>query len=57
LLKTFYTVQFVGAYGNTASIEGVTSTSDDIDFGDYKLVDGRYTPSDAPGFGLKLLKR
>lgn len=57
LLKTFYTVQYVGAYGNTASIEGVTSTSDDIDFGDYKLVDGRYTPSEAPGFGLKLLKK
>jgi D-galactarolactone cycloisomerase len=56
-LKTLYTVQLVGAYGNTASIEGVTCTSDDIDFGDYKLVDGRYTPSNAPGFGLKLLKK
>lgn len=57
LLKTFYTVQLVGAYGNTASIEGVTSTSDDIDFGDYKLVNGKYLPSNAPGFGLKLLKK
>lgn len=57
LLKTFYTVQCVGAYGNTASIEGVTSTSDDIDFGDYKLVNGKYLPSNAPGFGLKLLRK
>jgi hypothetical protein len=50
-------VQFVGAFGNTATIEGVTCTSDDVDFGDYKLVGGKYTPSDAPGFGLKLLKK
>ena len=56
-LKTFYTVQFVGAFGNTAAIEGVTCTSDDVDFGDYKLVDGKYTPSNAPGFGMKLLKK
>jgi D-galactarolactone cycloisomerase len=56
-LKTFYTVQFTGAYGNTATIEGVTCTSDDVDFGDYKLAGGKYTPSDAPGFGLKLLKK
>jgi len=57
MLKTFYTVQLVGAYGNTATIEGVTCTSDDVDFGDYKLIGGKYTPSDAPGFGMKLLKK
>lgn len=56
-LKTFYTVQFVGAYGNTATIEGVTCTSDDVDFGDYKLVGGKYRPSNTPGFGMKLLKK
>jgi D-galactarolactone cycloisomerase len=56
-IKTFYTVQFVGGYGNAATIEGVTCTSDDVDFGDYKLFDGKYTPSDAPGFGMKLLKK
>ena len=55
-LKTVYTVQFVGGYGNTATIEGVTCLSDDVDFGDYKLANGKYTPSNAPGFGLKLLK-
>jgi D-galactarolactone cycloisomerase len=57
MLKTIYTVQFTGAYGNTATIEGVTCTSDDVDFGDYKLADGRYTPSEAPGFGVKLVKK
>lgn len=55
MIKTFYTVQLVGALGNTASIEGVTCTSDDIDLTGYKLVDGKYIPSDAPGFGMKLL--
>jgi D-galactarolactone cycloisomerase len=56
-LKTIYTVQLVGAFGNTATIEGVTCTSDDVDFGDYKLTGGQYIPSDAPGFGVKLLKK
>jgi len=56
-LKTFYTIQLVGALGNTPTIEGVTCTSDDVDFGDYKLVNGKYTPSNAPGFGLKLIKK
>jgi L-alanine-DL-glutamate epimerase-like enolase superfamily enzyme len=55
-MKTVYTVQLTGALGNTATIEGVTCFSDDVDFGDYKLAGGRYTPSDAPGFGMKLLK-
>lgn len=55
-MKTIYTVQLVGAFGNTATIEGVTCFSDDVDFGDYKLKDGKYTPSEAAGFGMKLLK-
>ncbi len=55
-MKTIYTVQLTGALGNTATIEGVTCSSDDVDFGDYKLKGGRYTPSEAPGFGMKLLK-
>jgi D-galactarolactone cycloisomerase len=57
MVKTFYTVQFVGAFGNTASIEGVTCTSDDVDLTGYKLVNGRYIHSELPGFGMKLLKK
>lgn len=56
-MKTIYTVQLTGALGNTATIEGVTCFSDDIDFGDYKLKDGRYRPSEAAGFGIKLVKK
>ena len=57
MLKQFYTVQFVGAYGNTASIEGVTCFSDDVDLSGYKIVKGKCIPPEAPGFGIKLLKK
>lgn len=56
VLKTNYTAHLTGALGNTVTIEGVPCTSDDIDFGDYKIVKGQLVPSPAPGFGMKLLK-
>lgn len=56
VLKTNYTAHLTGGLGNTVTIEGVPCTSDDIDFGDYKIVDGQLVPSPAPGFGMKLLK-
>lgn len=56
-LKTIYTVHIAGALGNVATIEGVTCTSDDVDFSGYKLINGKYSPADTPGFGLKLLKK
>ena len=56
VLKTNYTAHLTGGLGNTVTIEGVPCTSDDIDFGDYKLVGGQLIPSAAPGFGMKLLK-
>jgi L-alanine-DL-glutamate epimerase-like enolase superfamily enzyme len=56
-LKTAYTSHLAGALGNTATIEGVTCFSEDVDFSSYKLIDGCYTPPDLPGFGMKLLKK
>ncbi|MCK8495011.1 mandelate racemase/muconate lactonizing protein [Spirosoma sp. RP8] len=56
MLKTNYTAHLTGGLGNTVTIEGVPCTSDDIDFGDYKIVKGQLVPSSAPGFGMKLLK-
>ncbi|CCH53940.1 mandelate racemase/muconate lactonizing protein [Fibrisoma limi BUZ 3] len=56
VLKTNYIAHLTGALGNTVTIEGVPCTSDDIDFGDYKIVGGQIVPSPAPGFGMKLLK-
>ncbi|RIV19844.1 mandelate racemase/muconate lactonizing protein [Fibrisoma montanum] len=56
VLKTNYTAHLTGGLGNTVTIEGVPCTSDDIDFGNYKIVGGQLVPSPAPGFGMKLLK-
>lgn len=54
-LKTNVIAHLAGAYGNTASIEGVTCVSDHVDLGSYELKDGKLIPSPAPGFGMKLL--
>jgi D-galactarolactone cycloisomerase len=56
-IKTNYVSHLCGAFGNMPTIEGVTSTSEDIDLTDYKLVKGRLIPSSKPGFGMDLLKK
>jgi len=56
LLKSYYTAHLAGGLGNTVTIEGVTSTSDDVDLSGYRIVNGRLVPPDAPGFGMKLLR-
>jgi D-galactarolactone cycloisomerase len=55
-LKTNYTAHLSAGLGNVCTIEGVTCLSDDIDYGEYPIIDGRIKVSDAPGFGMKLLK-
>ena len=57
LFKTYYISHLAAAYGNTPTIEGVTCSSDDVDFGNYKLEEGKIMPSPEPGFGMKLLKK
>lgn len=54
-LKTYATAHLAGGLGNTVTIEGVTSLSDQIDFGDYRLENGKLIPSSKPGFGMTLL--
>ncbi len=56
LLKTYYTAHMAGGLGNTVTIEGVTSTSDDVDLSGYTIKDGKLIPPNAPGFGMKLLR-
>ena len=56
MLKTHYNVHIAAACGNVVTIEGVTCISDDIDYGDYKIEDGKIRISEEPGFGMKLLK-
>ena len=43
------------AQGNPPTNEGVTCTSDEVDFGNYKIEDGEIIPSFDPGLGMKLL--
>lgn len=57
LLKSYYTAHLAGGLGNTVTIEGVSSTSDDVDFSGYKVERGRLIPSAAAGFGMPLLKK
>jgi len=56
MLKTHYNVHIAAACGNVVTIEGVTCISDDIDYGDYNIADGKIQVSDKPGFGMRLLK-
>jgi len=53
-IKTVYVAHLAAALGNTPTIEGVTCSSDDLDFGNNKIVGGKFRPSSAPGFGMKL---
>jgi len=56
-IKTNYIAHLAGAFGTTATIEGVTCTSDDVDLTDYTLKKGKLIPSSKPGFGMDLLKK
>ncbi len=56
-IKTNYIAHLGGAFGTTATIEGVTCTSDDVDLTGYKLKKGKLVPSSKPGFGMDLLKK
>lgn len=55
-IKTNAVAHLAAALGNTITIEGVTCHSDEIDFGNYKIENGKLIPSTAPGFGMTLLK-
>ena len=57
LLKTNYTAHLAGGLGNTVTIEGVTSSSDDVDLSGYTVRDGKLIPPSTPGFGMPLLKK
>jgi len=56
LLKTHYTAHLAAGLGNISTIEGVTCISEDIDYGNYPIKDGRISVSQDPGFGMKIRK-
>ena len=55
-LKSYYTAHLAAGLGNVVTIEGVTCSSPDVDFGDYHLKEGKLVVSDEPGFGMQLTK-
>lgn len=55
-IKTNYTAHLSGAFGSTATIEGITCTSEDVDLTGFKLKKGKLIPSSKPGFGMDLLR-
>ncbi|PUV23922.1 enolase C-terminal domain-like protein [Sphingobacterium athyrii] len=57
LLKSYYTAHLAGGLGNTVTIEGVTSTSEEVDLSGYKIQGGKLIPPPAAGFGMPLLKK
>jgi len=48
-------IPLYGRCGNVVTIEGVTCIFDDIDYGNYKIANGKIQVSDKPGFGMKIL--
>ncbi len=57
LLKSYYTAHLAGGLGNTVTIEGVTSTSDDVDLSGYNVKGGKLIPPSSAGFGMPLIKK
>jgi len=53
-LKTIYTAHLVGGMGNAPTVEGVTCSHADVDFGENVIRDGKLQLPSAPGFGLTL---
>ena len=56
MLKTHYVAHLAAGLGNIPTIEGVTCMSDDIDFGNYPIKNGKIIVSEKSGFGMRLLK-
>ena len=51
-LKTHYAAQFCAGYPGVARVEGVTDTTEGVDFSGYKLKDGKMYLPEKPGFGM-----
>lgn len=54
-LKTHYAAQFCAGYPGVARVEGVTDTTEGVDFSGYKLKDGKMYLPEKPGFGMDFI--
>lgn len=52
--KSVYIAHLAAAFGNVPTVEGITCTTDEIDFGANRIHLGYIYPSEEPGFGMKL---
>lgn len=50
--KTIYAAYFGMAFGHVPTVEGATCFSKDVDFGGCRIENGRFIPSEKPGFGI-----
>ena len=54
-LKTHYAAQFCAGYPGVACVEGVTDTTEGVDFSGYKLREGKMYLPEKPGFGMDFI--
>ena len=57
LTKTIYAAYFGMAFGHVPTVEGVTCTSKDLDFGGCRIENGYFIPSEKPGFGITRIRK
>lgn len=57
LVFLYYTTHLASGLGNTVSMEGGASTSEDIDLFGYKVREGKLIPLATAGVGISLLKK
>ncbi|TDE94868.1 mandelate racemase [Occultella glacieicola] len=53
-IKTWYAAQLAAGLGSVRTVEGVPGVTDGVAADGYRLVEGRLSVPDAPGFGLEL---
>jgi D-galactarolactone cycloisomerase len=53
-VKTVYVAHLAGGLGNMPTIEGVTCSQEEVDFGENVIREGKQQVSSEPGFGLTL---
>lgn len=51
-MKTHYAAQFCAGYPGVAYVEGVTDTTEGVDFDDYKIHNGKILIPEKPGWGM-----
>lgn len=51
-MKTHYAAQFCAGYPGVAYVEGVTDTTEGVDFDEYRIAEGKIFVPEKPGWGM-----